>query len=471
MGLPVVVTGVYPPAGGEAFVARAEGVEELPRRDRARRAAAGPGGESRPAAPSPPPAPGTTGWMPCSPRSPTGSSGWPRSAPCSRLSGDQAVKVLFVYKYLTLGGVEAVLRARLDGLAASGIEAHAWFFHDYGGRSIFRGREDRLHVGPVEECLRFARREGFDLLSSIDTEEVLPGVRPGAPERPRLVMECHSAYLANLDYLRGLAAYRPAAVFTPSEGQRRLVLDRLGRAARIDVRVVPNPLRREFVAEPAALPRAAAAPGRGLDRPARRAQELAGIRGDRRRPRPPRRRARGLDHRPAGRGGRRRRGCWQRRARSRSCAGCAGSAPSPTAASPRFLDAVRDSRRGGGLHLARRVLRPHHRRGHGPPLRRGRPGPQRLPRVRRAREDRRPLHPRLRRLRRRPPPGAARRRRTPRRPAESGRGKSCWRGSRPSRRWLGWQRSLRRWGRGSLSARKPLRSKPPSARRSPTDPL
>ena len=29
MGLPVVVTGVYPPTGGEAFVARAEGVEEL----------------------------------------------------------------------------------------------------------------------------------------------------------------------------------------------------------------------------------------------------------------------------------------------------------------------------------------------------------------------------------------------------------------------------------------------------------
>jgi hypothetical protein len=29
MGLPVVVTGVYPPPGGEAFVRRAEGVEEL----------------------------------------------------------------------------------------------------------------------------------------------------------------------------------------------------------------------------------------------------------------------------------------------------------------------------------------------------------------------------------------------------------------------------------------------------------
>lgn len=166
------------------------------------------------------------------------------------------MKVLFVYKYLTLGGVEAVLRARLDGLAASGpdggIEAHAWFFHDYGGRSIFQGREDRLHVGPVEECLRFARREGFDLLASIDSEEVLPGFGLRAPERPRLVMECHSAYLASIEYLRGLAAYRPAAVFTPSEGQRRLVRERL--APGIDVRVVPNPLRREFVAPPTPFP-------------------------------------------------------------------------------------------------------------------------------------------------------------------------------------------------------------------------
>jgi glycosyltransferase involved in cell wall biosynthesis len=161
------------------------------------------------------------------------------------------VKVLFVYKYLTLGGVEAVLRARLDGLAASGIEAHAWFFHDYGGRSIFHGREESLHVGPVGECLAFARERGFDFLSSIDSEEVLPGFADNA-ERPRLIMECHSAYLANIEYLRGLAAYRPAAVFTPSEGQRRLVLERLGRG--IEVRVVPNPLRRELVAEPPPFP-------------------------------------------------------------------------------------------------------------------------------------------------------------------------------------------------------------------------
>ncbi|HSS75835.1 MAG TPA: glycosyltransferase family 4 protein [Thermoanaerobaculia bacterium] len=156
------------------------------------------------------------------------------------------MKVLFVYKYLTLGGVEAVLRARLEGLAPAGIEAHAWFFHDYGGRSIFQGCADRLHVGPVDDCLRYARREGFDLLCSIDSEEVLPGFV--AAGNLKLVMECHSTYLANIEYLRGLAAFRPAAVFVPSEGQRRLVLERL--AEGIEVRVVPNPLRQEFVVEP-----------------------------------------------------------------------------------------------------------------------------------------------------------------------------------------------------------------------------
>jgi glycosyltransferase involved in cell wall biosynthesis len=167
------------------------------------------------------------------------------------------VKILFVYKYLTLGGVEAVLRARLDGLAAAGIEAHAWFFHDYGGRSIFRGCEERLHVGSPERCLRFAREQSFDLLSTIDSEEVLPAFKGSGAQRPRLILECHSAYLANIEYLRGLAAYHPLAVFTPSEGQRRLVEERVDHGIdRIEVRVVPNPLRREMVAEPAPFPAA-----------------------------------------------------------------------------------------------------------------------------------------------------------------------------------------------------------------------
>jgi glycosyltransferase involved in cell wall biosynthesis len=155
------------------------------------------------------------------------------------------MKVLFVYKFLTLGGVETVLRARMDGLARHGIEASAWFLHDLGGRGIFAGCEERVEVGDAASCLE--RSTGFDLLATIDTEEVLPGFRE-ARRRPKLVVECHSPYLENLEYLRGLAVYRPRAVLVPSEHQRGVVRERAGSA--IPVHVVPNPLRSAFAAEP-----------------------------------------------------------------------------------------------------------------------------------------------------------------------------------------------------------------------------
>ncbi|HEV2846015.1 MAG TPA: glycosyltransferase family 4 protein [Thermoanaerobaculia bacterium] len=157
------------------------------------------------------------------------------------------MKVLFVYKYLTLGGVETVLRARLDGLDRWGIEAHAWFFHDLGGRRVFAGREDRVHVGDVESCLRYAA--DFDLLATIDTEEIFSGFKG---TRPRLVVECHTPYVENLDYLKSLRSLNPAAVLVPSEHQRRVVLERLD--GNVPVRVVPNPLREAFVEEPAPFP-------------------------------------------------------------------------------------------------------------------------------------------------------------------------------------------------------------------------
>jgi glycosyltransferase involved in cell wall biosynthesis len=156
------------------------------------------------------------------------------------------MKILFIYKYLTLGGVEAVLRARLDGLARWGIEAHAWFFHDLGGRAIFSGLKDQIHVGDPEACARFLAGGGFDAACSIDTEEIFPFCE--GRRRPRLIVECHTPYRDNQEYLRNLGSCEPAAFFVPSRYQREVVLERVGTGA--DVRVIPNPLRREFVEEP-----------------------------------------------------------------------------------------------------------------------------------------------------------------------------------------------------------------------------
>ena len=34
------------------------------------------------------------------------------------------MKILFIYKFLTTGGVEAVLRARIDGMIGSGVKGY-----------------------------------------------------------------------------------------------------------------------------------------------------------------------------------------------------------------------------------------------------------------------------------------------------------------------------------------------------------
>lgn len=139
-----------------------------------------------------------------------------------------------------------MLRARLDHLDRWGIDGHAWFLHDRGGRAVFAGHEDRIHIGSPSECLRWCQEDTFDLLDSIDTDEIFPGLMDSRLS-PRLVVECHSQYLEKLEYLRHLPSLRPAAVLVPSEHQRQIVRERTGPG--IDIQVVPNALREGFVRE------------------------------------------------------------------------------------------------------------------------------------------------------------------------------------------------------------------------------
>lgn len=157
------------------------------------------------------------------------------------------MKILFVYKYLTLGGVEAVIRARLDGMHQRGIEAHAWFLADGPGRGMFAGKESFLHIGDVSALMGHLEVETYDVLSSIDTEEAFPAMHRVTP-RSKLVLEIHSPYRENVVYLRWLERLQIAGFLVPSLFQASVVRGSLGRHA--PIHVIPNPLRRVFVAEP-----------------------------------------------------------------------------------------------------------------------------------------------------------------------------------------------------------------------------
>ena len=154
------------------------------------------------------------------------------------------MKVLFIYKFCTLGGVETVLRARVEHLAAHGVEAHCFFFADYGGRALFADRPDRMHLGTPQEAVAFAVAGRFDVVSTIDTEEVLP-LFAGRPAAPPLVLEAHSAYLENLSYLDDLPSNVVRRVLVPSRSHSELVKQRLRGSWPVDV--VPNPVADVFL--------------------------------------------------------------------------------------------------------------------------------------------------------------------------------------------------------------------------------
>jgi glycosyltransferase involved in cell wall biosynthesis len=157
------------------------------------------------------------------------------------------MRVLFVYKYLTLGGVETVLATRLRTLAAWGIDAHAWFFYDGPGRVIFEDLASQVHIGTSAALHRFLKEVDFTIISSLDTEELFPAFRRlGNPAR--LVIEAHSPYPEGLEYLRQLGNLPVAAVFVPSQYQVEVVQKRL--KIKVDMRMIPNPLGKEFTDDP-----------------------------------------------------------------------------------------------------------------------------------------------------------------------------------------------------------------------------
>ncbi|MBN1267389.1 MAG: glycosyltransferase family 4 protein [Anaerolineales bacterium] len=157
------------------------------------------------------------------------------------------MKILFVYKYLTMGGVETVLRARLDALSARGFLPSVWFLSDGPGRAIFQDCKARVFIGSQRKLAACLKREQFDLCLTLDTPEVfqLSGLNH---LHYRWIVEFHTPYPAAQQYLRELYSDQVQAVLTPSFFQAHQARALL--TEDIPVCVCPNPLRENFLTGP-----------------------------------------------------------------------------------------------------------------------------------------------------------------------------------------------------------------------------
>jgi glycosyltransferase involved in cell wall biosynthesis len=160
------------------------------------------------------------------------------------------MKALFIYKFLTLGGVEAVLCARLEGLHAYGVESRAWFLEDGPGRCVFDGVTERISIGGLSDLQRHLDGWRPDVLTTVDSPEIFPLLRQLSWRLPA-VIEVHTPYRENRAYLRRLKGLPLSALFVPTAYQGEKLVG--ATVPGLPVRIVPNLLTADFMETPRPL--------------------------------------------------------------------------------------------------------------------------------------------------------------------------------------------------------------------------
>lgn len=156
------------------------------------------------------------------------------------------MKIVFCYKYCTLGGCETVLSTRIRELVSLGVDAHAIFLDGGEGEQLFSGLGDRISIcrRPSEVMKKLSALQP-DFLISLDTHQIAK-YHSGMSSNTRFIFEVHSTYPDSLRRLKHMPRHGVSAIFTPSAAQRELVISLLGKSLECSVEVVPNPLRPSF---------------------------------------------------------------------------------------------------------------------------------------------------------------------------------------------------------------------------------
>jgi glycosyltransferase involved in cell wall biosynthesis len=153
------------------------------------------------------------------------------------------MKILFVYQFCTLGGVETVLKNRLTAFRKRGISPHVVFLHDLGGSKIFEGLENIHYEQRETELRRIIEEGGFDFVVPIDTPQIYPALK-GSRFQGILVTEVHTNNLNNLKYVSMIGQTETRAIITPSQFEKELIHKEIRGFEKkgIPIYVVPNPI-------------------------------------------------------------------------------------------------------------------------------------------------------------------------------------------------------------------------------------
>ncbi|UYG06027.1 glycosyltransferase family 4 protein [Halomonas sp. M4R1S46] len=152
------------------------------------------------------------------------------------------MKVLYAYRYGIIGGVSTQLLLRQRALETTGHEACLFFSQDNGLGQVLNN-QSQVMFGSQLSFQKLVRRGRFDAVVVIDSPELLAAASGPLFRKNPVYLDVHTTTDAGLSYLLDLDAKYLAGVMVPTSYSARLVRERLGEPA--DIQVVPNILNTE----------------------------------------------------------------------------------------------------------------------------------------------------------------------------------------------------------------------------------
>jgi glycosyltransferase involved in cell wall biosynthesis len=150
------------------------------------------------------------------------------------------LNLLFVYRTLTLGGVESVIFHRMDALEKVGIQSWAFFQHDYGGSGLADRWRERIFTGSPEDLIRVIMELRPAWVSIVDNPFLAKKVHSALPHTKQ-IYELHTTQPKDVNALRDpdLQAVIQG-VLVPSMAQKELAESMT--KGKIPVLLTPNGL-------------------------------------------------------------------------------------------------------------------------------------------------------------------------------------------------------------------------------------
>ncbi len=154
-------------------------------------------------------------------------------------------RIVFIYQFLTFGGVESVIKNRIKYLKEY-AEIDLIFLYDLGAKNIFNDLPVKLYV---EKNLRKLKdlifNNKYDIVVSIDTPQV-HRILEILSKYIQVILEVHTGYYENREYIRERNIPKNTKIIiVPSTYFKNLIEQEVS-PLNIQIEVVPNPVGEDF---------------------------------------------------------------------------------------------------------------------------------------------------------------------------------------------------------------------------------